>query len=189
MAAVPPDILAPEPAAAFAVRATERRQRRGGAGGRHPDAGGRRWGRRLGGVELFGDVGDGAFEGHAARAGVDSDDVRLGADHVDHERVVVGQALLHLQQPARHLGEAALVRDVVAQEARVGPAIVQPGNTPEAFLSGRVPDLQADDRVRGAVEDALGDEGCADGGRGAGGVEGIFDVALHERGFPDALRA
>lgn len=62
-------------------------------------------------------------------------------------------------------------------------AVVQAGYTPEAFLACCVPDLQTDDGVGGAVEDALGDEGGAErGGCGCGG-EGVLDVAVDEGGF------
>lgn len=62
-------------------------------------------------------------------------------------------------------------------------AIIQPRNTPEPLLAGRIPDLQADKGVGGAVEDALGDEGGAEGGGCGGGIEGVLDVAVDEGGF------
>lgn len=65
-------------------------------------------------------------------------------------------------------------------------AIVESRDAAEAFLAGGVPDLEADDGVGGAVEDALGDERGADGGGGRGGVEGVLDVAMDERCFADS---
>lgn len=68
----------------------------------------------------------------------------------------------------------------------MGAAVVQAGYGAKALLAGGVPDLQADGGVGCCVEDALCDEGRADGGGGGGGVEGVADVALDEGGFADA---
>lgn len=57
----------------------------------------------------------------------------------------------------------------------------------EALTS--IPDLQADDRVRVRVDDALGQEAGADRRRGLGRVEGALAVAHDERRLTDALRA
>jgi len=177
VAAVPADVQPPEAAAALAVGALQAAaQQRGGGRGR----------RRLRRVQLLGDVGDGALEGHAAARWVEGDDVRLGADDVDDDGLILAQVPLQLEQPAGHLVEAALVGDVVAEQAGVGAAVVEAGDAAEALLAGRVPYLQADDGVGGRVEDAFGDEGRADGGRDVCGVEGVLDVALHEGGLSDA---
>lgn len=65
-------------------------------------------------------------------------------------------------------------------------AVIEARDTAEPLLAGGVPDLQAHDGVGCAVEDALGDEGCADGGGGGGGVEGVPDIALDEGGLADS---
>lgn len=67
-------------------------------------------------------------------------------------------------------------------------AVVQPGYRAKALLPSCVPYLETDGGVGGCVEDALGDEGRADGGGGGGWVEGVADVALDEGGFADAWR-
>lgn len=109
---------------------------------------------------------------------------------MDDERVGVAFAATdvasQLAQPAGHLLEAVFVGDVIAEEAGVGAAVVETRDGAEALLAGGVPDLEADRGVRGCVENALGDEGRADGGGGGGGVEGVADVALDEGGFADA---
>lgn len=68
-------------------------------------------------------------------------------------------------------------------------AVIQSGDRAEPLLPGRIPDLQADDRVGGGVEDAFCDEGGADGGGCGCGVEGVADVALDEGGFSYACSA
>lgn len=110
---------------------------------------------------------------------------------MDHERILVtfrarAEIGAQLAQPARHLLEALLVGDIITEQTGVRAAVVQTRDTAEPFLTGRIPDLETHDRVGCTVEDAFGDEGCADGGRGRGGVEGVFDIALDERGLADA---
>lgn len=53
--------------------------------------------------------------------------------------------------------------DIIAQETRAGGAVVQPGDAAESLLARRIPYLESDDSVGGGVEDALCDEGRADG--------------------------
>lgn len=99
----------------------------------------------------------------------------------------LGQIFLEFQQPAGHFLEGGLVGDIVAEETRVRAAVVQSRDTPEPFLAGCVPDLEADDRVGGCVEDAFRYEGGADGrGDGCRG-EGVFDVPVDEGGFAYSL--
>jgi len=52
-----------------------------------------------------------------------------------------------------------------------------------------IPDLQADDSVRVGVDDALGHEAGADGGRDLGGVEGALAVSHDEGSLAHALGA
>lgn len=56
------------------------------------------------------------------------------------------------------------------------------------MLTG-IPDLQADDSVRVGVDDALGHEAGADGGRDLGRVEGALAVPHDEGGLAHALGA
>ena len=46
--------------------------------------------------------------------------------------------------------------------------------------------METHESVGGAVEDALGDEGRADGGGCCRGGDSVFDVAVDEGGFADA---
>ena len=56
-------------------------------------------------------------------------------------------------------------------------------------MSRSVPDLEPDNGVGGAVEDAFGDKGRAYG-RGSGGrLKGIFDITVNEGGFPDTCNS
>lgn len=52
-----------------------------------------------------------------------------------------------------------------------------------------IPNLQANDGVGIAVDDAFGHEACANGGSDLGRVEGALAVAHHEACFADALTA
>ena len=191
MAAVPANVLAPEGAAAFAVGVLQT-ARGGGQGHRGApqgdgQAGGRWWGGGLGGIELLGHVGDGAFEGDATAGVIERDDVGFGPDDVDDEGLlIVCSVLFELEEPAGHVPEALLIRDVVAEQAGMGAPIVEAGDAPEALLAGRIPDLKANEGVGSTVQHALGDEGRTDGGGGGSWIEGILDVAVHQGGLSNA---
>lgn len=203
VAAVPADVLGPEPAVPLAVwrhtptvvvdvvivvivavvvGAADARAR------------GRR--RCLGRVQLLGDVGDGTLKGHPSTGRVVRHDIRLGADDVDDQPVrgltvsstasSTAEILLELEQPAAHLVKGALVGDVVAEQPRVGAAVVEARDAAEALLAGGVPYLQPHDGVRGRVEHPLGDERGPDGRRGRRRAERVADVALHQAGLPDS---
>jgi hypothetical protein len=183
MATIPADILSPEATTALAIGALQRTRRRTDT---HPHPRRRRRRRRLRRVQLLSDVRNRPLKRHPAPGRIHRNDIRLGPDNMDHDGIILRQMLLQLEQPPRHLLEALLVRDVVAEQTRVRAAVVQPRDTPEALLAGRVPDLETDDGVGGGVEDALGDEGGADGGRDGRGVKGVLHIALDERGFADS---
>jgi hypothetical protein len=91
-------------------------------------------------------------------------------------------------QPTRHFLEGCFIRDVVAEDAGVRAAVVEPADAAEALLACCVPDLEADGCVGGSVKDALGEEGGTDGGGGGEGRERVVDVAVYEGGFADAYR-
>lgn len=67
-------------------------------------------------------------------------------------------------------------------------AVIEARNRAEPFLSCCIPDLQADCCVGGGVEDAFRDEGCAYGGCGRCGCEGVAHVAVDEGGFSDSCQ-
>jgi hypothetical protein len=73
-----------------------------------------------------------------------------------------------------------LIGDVVAEQTGMGTTVIQARNTPKPFLTGSIPYLKAYDGVGGAVEDAFGDEGRADGGGGGGRFKGVFNVTVDE---------
>lgn len=203
MATVPADVLTPEATAALTARAARAVQRQavrsqkvtvareGGGALARRDAAGRRGRGRRGRerrVQVLGDVGDAALEGHGAAGGVLGDEVGLGADDVQDDGLA--ELLAQVGQPAAHVAEAVLVGDAVAQDAGVGAAVVEARDGAEALLAGRVPDLEAHDRVSVGVEDPLGQEGGADrGGRVRLWPEGAVDVAVDERRLAHALGA
>ena len=87
-------------------------------------------------AEVFGGVCDAALERDLALRRVRVDEVRLGPDDVDDD--VVADVLFKLQEPRVHRQERRLRRDVVAEDAAVGGAVVELRDGAVALLSGRV---------------------------------------------------
>lgn len=172
MAAVPANILTPEATTALAVGTLY------AAACRKPHASSRRRGRGLRRVELLGNVGDGALKGHAAARRVERNNVRLGADNMNDQRLLTCQIILQLQQPSRHLLEAFLVGDVVAEQTRVGAAVIEAGNTAKTFLARRVPYLEANGGVGRSVDDALGDKGRTNSRSGGGRAKVVIHITM-----------
>lgn len=206
MTTIPPNLLPPKRRAALTIRALQHpgtstrcprptptkhpRPKTQSHAHTHTHPRSRRRRRRSTWVQLLRDVGYGPLKGHAAHTRVYSDDIALCADDMDDEGVgiafVTTDVASQLAQPAGHLLEAVFVGDVIAEEAGVGAAVVETRDGAEALLAGSVPDLEADGGVGGCIEDTFGHKGRADGGSGGGGVEGVPDVTLDERGFADA---
>lgn len=136
---------------------------------------------------MLGDVCDGALEWYATARGIQCDNVRFGSHDVDNNWfLLAAHVVFELQQPSCHFLEALFICDVVAEQARVGAAVVQAGNATETFLARGIPDLETNDGIRCSIDDALGNKGRADCGGGRGGIKIMIYIAVDEGSLANA---
>lgn len=148
VAGVPAHLLAPEARAPFATRAARLAQdathavhitlalQSGCRHSRHQTTWSRSrgWGVALARRQVLGNVCYAALEGDLAAGRVTGNDVSLCADDVQDD--VGRQVAPQLSQPHAHLCERLGVRDAVAEDARIGAAVVESRYGAKPFLAG-----------------------------------------------------
>jgi hypothetical protein len=123
---------------------------------------------------------------------------------------IVGKVSSEFHEPHAHVGKGLCVGDAVAKNAGVGAAIIEPGDGSKALLSSCeavlasmilnnffdslsrptcIPDLEAHNRIRIGVDDALREKAGADGGSNLSRVESAFTISHNQGCLPNALGA